>query len=72
MLEDGRRTMVKVGDRVALESERVGQPEQTGVVKGIEGRLIRVSWDDGRETAFIPASGSLHVIGPERKTTRQP
>ncbi|MGH2789144.1 MAG: DUF1918 domain-containing protein [Actinomycetota bacterium] len=55
--------MVQVGDRVVLESEKVGQPQHTGVVTGAHGNLLRVRWDDGKESSFIPSAGSLQVIG---------
>jgi hypothetical protein len=63
--------MVRVGDRVALESEKVGQPEKTGQITTINGRLIGVKWDDGRETFFVPSAGSLRVVEHEYETTRQ-
>lgn len=55
--------MVRVGDRVVLESERVGQPSQAGVVSGIHGQLLQVRWDSGKESSFIPSAGALQVIG---------
>lgn len=64
--------MVKVGDRVALESEKVGTPEKTGEITAINGRLIGVRWDDGRESFFVPSAGSLRVVEPEYRTTQQP
>jgi small-conductance mechanosensitive channel len=57
--------MFKVGDRIELESERVGQPPHTGTVTAITGRLLQVRWDDGRESSFIPSAGSVKVIGHE-------
>lgn len=55
--------MAEVGDRVVLESERVGQPSQTGVITGTDGRLLHVRWDSGKESSFIPSAGALRVIG---------
>jgi Domain of unknown function (DUF1918) len=57
--------VVQVGNRVMLESEKVGQQPQSGTVTGVEGHLVRVRWDSGKETAFIPAAGSLTVVGKE-------
>ncbi len=54
--------MVNVGDHVALESEKVGQPPQTGVVTGIHRQLLHVRWDTGKESSFIPSAGALQVI----------
>jgi hypothetical protein len=55
--------MVEVGDRVVLESEKVGQQPQTGVVTGTQGRLLHIRWDGGKESSFIPSAGSLRVVG---------
>lgn len=55
--------MVQVGDRVVLESEKVGQQAQSGVVTGTQGRLLKIRWDSGKETSFIPSAGSLQVVG---------
>lgn len=55
--------MVQVGDRVVLESEKVGQESQSGVVIGTHGQLLQVRWDSGKESSFIPSAGSLQVIG---------
>jgi hypothetical protein len=57
---------VKVGDRIALEAERVGTPEREGevleVVEGSTSVRYRVRWNDGRESLFTPAAGSVRVI----------
>ena len=55
--------MVEAGDRIVLESERVGEPAQTGVVTGTRGQLLHVRWDTGKESSFIPSAGALRVIG---------
>jgi hypothetical protein len=56
--------MVEAGSRVEVESEKVGLANRSGVVTAVEGTLVRVRWDDGHETSFVPASGSLRVIDP--------
>jgi Domain of unknown function (DUF1918) len=58
-------TMVEVMDRVVVESEKVGDPERTGVVTSISGSLIKVRWDSGEESAFVPGAGSLRVVAHE-------
>jgi Domain of unknown function (DUF1918) len=63
--------MVQIGDRVVLESERVGQQPQTGVVTGTQGRLLHVHWDSGKESSFIPSAGSLQVIGHRSEGPRE-
>jgi Domain of unknown function (DUF1918) len=57
--------MVEVGDRVLVESEKVGSPTRSGLVIAVEERLITVRWDSGSESTFVPAAGSLHVTGHE-------
>ena len=63
--------MVRVGDQVVLESEKVGQPPQRGVVTDTHGRLLTVRWDNGRESSFIPSAGALQVIGHESEDERE-
>ena len=63
--------MVQVGDRVVLESEKVGQQPQTGVVTGTHGQLVHVRWENGKESSFIPSAGSLQVIGEGSEGERE-
>lgn len=65
--------MAEVGDRVMVEAEKVGRDPRTGVVTGVEGALIKVRWEGGGESMFVPASGSLKVVGRDapRKRTRK-
>lgn len=55
--------MVQVGDRVIVESEKVGRQPRTGIVQEVKGSLISVKWESGEESMFVPASGSLRVVG---------
>ena len=57
--------MVKVGDHVEVESEKVGSATRSGVVTAVEGRLLTVRWDTGGESMFIPSAGSLRVTSGE-------
>ncbi len=57
--------MVQIGDRIEVESEKVGQPPQGGVVTGLEGHLLQVRWDTGKQSSFLPTAGSLRVVGRE-------
>lgn len=63
--------MVQVGDHVILESEKVGQPPQTGVVTGTHGQLLHVRWDTGKESSFIPSAGALQIVGQGSKDERE-
>jgi hypothetical protein len=60
-----RSAMVEVGDRVLVESEKVGSVTRSGVVTAVDGRLITVRWDSGSESVFVPSAGSLQVTGHE-------
>ena len=52
---------VDAGDRVIVESEKVGQASRHGVVTETHGSLLTVQWDTGQVSSFIPAAGSLQV-----------
>jgi hypothetical protein len=54
--------MVEVGARVMVESEKVGVEARTGTVTSVEASLLHVRWDDGQESSFVPAAGSLRVL----------
>jgi hypothetical protein len=58
-------TMVEIGDRILVESEKVGSAVRSGVVTAVDDRLITVRWDSGSESVFVPSAGSLRVIGHE-------
>jgi hypothetical protein len=49
-----------------VESEKVGLKPKSGVVTGVNGPLVQFRWDDGRETSFVPAAGSMRVAPPTR------
>jgi Domain of unknown function (DUF1918) len=52
------------GDRIMVESNKVGGGTRTGevveVTPGSGGDHYRVRWDDGRETTYFP-SGDAHL-----------
>jgi len=63
----------KAGDRIIIESERVGTPAREGeILEVIESAGVmryRVRWDDGHETIFHPFAGSARIVsvpGPKR------
>ncbi|MEO8476906.1 MAG: DUF1918 domain-containing protein [Actinomycetota bacterium] len=57
---------VKAGDRIAVETEHVGEPERQGeVLEVIEGATTvryRVKWHDGHESVFTPTAGVVRLI----------
>jgi hypothetical protein len=64
----------KVGDRIVVESEKVGIAERRGEILEVIAHEIRpeyrVRWDDGRETGIRPYAGSIR-IEPATKTKRR-
>ena len=55
----------RVGDRVALDAKKVGQPRRCGVIKqvskGLSGLRYTVAWDDGTSSIISPSLGNLTV-----------
>jgi hypothetical protein len=58
--------MPEVGDRVRVESKKLGQTVREGVVTEVLGHLMRVQWSTGEESTFTPGPGSLTVVGRTR------
>ena len=59
----------EVGDRIRIESERVGQQSRAGVVEEVlmqDPPRLRVLWDDGHESIVAPASGAA-MVEPRQK-----
>jgi hypothetical protein len=56
----------KVGDRVIVESERIGRPAREGEILEVlgagEGVHYRARWEDGHESTFFPSAGSVTII----------
>jgi hypothetical protein len=53
--------MAQVGDRIVVESEKVGSAPRRGEVTAVAGRLLTVRWEDGTQSTFVPSAGSLQV-----------
>lgn len=55
----------KPGDRIIVESERVGKRDRVGeileVLESPFGRNFRVRWEDGRISEFRPKLGSARI-----------
>ena len=43
---------MKAGDRVVVESEKVGVPPRRGQVLAVSGVLLTLHWDEGHESTF--------------------
>jgi hypothetical protein len=56
----------KRGDRIAVETEHVGEPEREGeileIIEGSTTITYRIRWEDGRETLFSPSAGSMRIV----------
>jgi len=65
-----RVPVAEPGDRIVVESEKVGTPPREGeiveVTESPVGPSFEVRWDDGRRTGFRPAAGSARIIRAEK------
>lgn len=56
----------KAGDRIVIESERVGDHVREGEIIAVTespyGANYRVRWDDGHESEIRPKAGSAEII----------
>jgi hypothetical protein len=68
--QGGSGMIGKVGDRIVIESERVGQHTREGVILEVfdspAGVNYRVRWDDGHESEIRPSAGSARIL-PAKK-----
>jgi hypothetical protein len=63
----------EVGDRILLETEKVGQPARAGVVEEVlehKPPRLRVRWDDGHSSIVAPSSGALRVESAQAERPR--
>jgi hypothetical protein len=66
--------IAKVGDRVVVEAERTSQVARQGVIEEVlqeQPLRARIHWDDGHESIFSPAAGSLRVEPKRRAKARR-
>jgi hypothetical protein len=63
-----------IGDRIVIESEKVGTPERRGEILEVISHETRteylVRWDDGRETSIRPHAGSVRIEAGASKSKR--
>ncbi|HEX9045212.1 MAG TPA: DUF1918 domain-containing protein [Candidatus Limnocylindrales bacterium] len=70
--------MARVGDRIVVESEKVGQAAREGEILEIipsvsPGGHFLVRWDDGHESDFRPSAGSARIVErPSQGGTAKP
>jgi hypothetical protein len=64
--EGSTMTEGKAGDRLLVDSERVGRAGRGGeileVLTTAAGVHYRVRWDDGHQTTFFPSGASVKII----------
>jgi hypothetical protein len=74
ILIGGGAMVAKVGDRIIVESERVGQADRRGEILEIiphdYGTEYRVKWEDGHESSIRPAAGSVRTEPAPRRPVR--
>jgi hypothetical protein len=58
--------MPGVGDRVVFEGSKVGGSRREGQLLSIDGRAVRVRWDDGSDSLLIPGPGAMRVVATAR------
>ena len=66
--------IAKVGDRVVVEAERTSRVARQGVIEEVlqeQPLRCRIHWDDGHESIFSPAAGSLRVESKRRAKARR-
>jgi hypothetical protein len=60
----------KAGDRIIVESEKVGKLPREGeileVIKSPLGVRYRVRWADGHESTFQPSAGSATIVPAQK------
>jgi Domain of unknown function (DUF1918) len=63
--------IARAGDRIVIESERVGQKDREGEILEVFdsplGVNYRVRWDDGHESEIRPGAGSARIV-PAKQT----
>jgi hypothetical protein len=55
---------VTEGDRLVIESERVGQPPRTGTIEevlSLDPLRVRVRWENDHESTITPDAGAARV-----------
>jgi hypothetical protein len=64
--------VASAGDRVIVESERVGESVREGEILEVLGASellhYRVRWDDGHESTFFPSGGSVTIVPKLKKS----
>jgi hypothetical protein len=63
---------LQVGDKVEEQARSTERASRTGVieevVRGDPSPRYRIRWDDGHESVYAPAAGSLHKLAAARES----
>jgi hypothetical protein len=59
-----------IGDRIHVQSRKLGQAVREGVVTGVIGHMLRVQWSTGEESTFMPGPGAVTVVGKVRASKK--
>jgi len=67
----------KAGDRIVVESQKVGQAARQGeileVIPATFGIRYEVLWSDGHRSTFSPSGGSVRIVeAPKRRRGKAP
>lgn len=57
----------RVGDRIHIPGRTLSQPSRDGTITAVKGEqevMLRVVWDDGTESTFLPAAGQAIIVRP--------
>jgi Domain of unknown function (DUF1918) len=58
--------LLTVGERIEVESESTARPARTGVIEEVVRETpsprYRIRWDDGHESIYTPAAGSMRAV----------
>ncbi len=63
--------MPEVGDQIQVVGTKVDQATRSGVVTDVRGRMVTVQWATGDQSVFVPAPGTLTVLGREDARRRR-
>jgi hypothetical protein len=64
----------KVGDRIVVRTDKVGQPAREGeileVIDHESGTEFRVRWDGGHESSIRPHGGNARIVARPKARSR--
>lgn len=63
--------MASIGDRVVFEGIMVGGARREGELVFIQGRAVRVRWEDGSESLMFPGPGAMTVVENSRSSSKK-